>query len=100
MKFFLFSNDEDTLVGMRLAGIEGKYVTEKEELISALEEAIKRRDIGIVLINASLASIIEKELIEFKKISKALIVEIPDKNGSSRSSGIAKYVRDAIGLRI
>lgn len=100
MKFFLISNDEDTLVGMRLAGIEGKYVTMKDELISTLEETVRCRDIGVVLINVSLAQLIDKELIDIKKASEALIVEIPDKDGATQIDGITKYVRDAIGLKI
>lgn len=100
MRFFLFSNDEDTLVGMRLAGIEGRYVTEREELISSLEEKTACSDIGIVLINSSLASIAEKEIIAFKKNSRVLIVEIPDKNSTAASDSITRYVRDAIGLKI
>lgn len=100
VKFFLISNDEDTLVGMRLAGIEGKYVSGKDELISTLEETGRNRDTGIVLINTSLAATLDKELIEFKKNSHYLIVEIPDKDGKSAGDGITKYVRDAIGLKI
>lgn len=100
MKFFLLSNDEDTLVGMRLAGIEGKYIDGKDALVSALEETVCRKDIGIILINSSLAGAVDKELIEFKKTSAALIVEIPDKDGKTQIDGITKYVRDAIGLKI
>ena len=100
MKFFLISDDEDTLVGMRLAGIEGKYVTERDELVSTLEENVRRRDIGIILVNSSLASSAEKELSEMKKNASTLIVEIPDKNSTAKIDSITKYVRDAIGLKI
>lgn len=100
MKFFLISDDEDTLVGMRFAGIEGKYAEKKEELISLLEEAVKNADIGVILINSSLASKAQKELIDIKKQSGALIVEIPDKNSSGQSDSITGYIRDAIGLKI
>ncbi len=100
MKFFLLSNDEDALAGMRLAGIEGKFIDNREELISSLEECIKHSSIGIILINSSLAATAEKELIMMKRTSKTLIVEIPDKNSGAVSDSITKYVRDAIGLKI
>ena len=100
MKFFLVSDDEDTLVGMRLAGIEGKYAEKKEELVSLLEEAVNNADIGIILISSSLASKAGNELIEIKKKSDTLIVEIPDKNKNGQSDSITGYIRDAIGLKI
>lgn len=100
MKFFLISDDEDTLVGMRLAGIEGKYAEKKEELISLIEESAENADIGVILVNSSLASKAEKELIDIKKRSGTLIVEIPDKNSRGQSDAITGYIRDAIGLKI
>lgn len=100
MKFYLFSDNEDTLVGMRLAGIEGQYITEKEELISVLSEYVVRQDVGIILINTSLASKIEKELLEFKRNGHSLIVEIPDVDADGEVDGISKYVSEAIGLKI
>ena len=41
MKFFLLSDNVDTVTGMRLAGIEGVVVHKAEETEKALLEAIK-----------------------------------------------------------
>lgn len=101
MKFRLLTNDSDTLVGMRLAGIEGEKVASAEETVSALEKAISDKETGIVMINKSLASLIEKQLLEIKKNSSTLIVEIPDKNATETDTdSITKYVADAIGIKI
>ena len=40
MKMFLISDNIDTYTGMRLAGVEGIVVHEREELRQALENAI------------------------------------------------------------
>ena len=40
MKMFLISDNIDTYTGMRLAGVEGVVVHEREELRRALEDAI------------------------------------------------------------
>ena len=40
MKMFLISDNVDTLTGMRLAGVEGVVVHEREELREALEDYI------------------------------------------------------------
>lgn len=100
MRFFLISDDEDTLVGMRLAGIEGRYAEKKEELVSLIEESAENADIGMILVNSSLAAKAEKELIDIKKQSRVLIVEIPDKNSKGQGDAITEYIRDAIGLKI
>lgn len=101
MKFRLVTNDYDTLVGMRLAGIEGEIAEKPQEILSALERLGDREDVGIIMISSSLASSIPKELVEIKKNSKALIVEIPDKDNSDMSSdSITRYVADAIGIKI
>ena len=38
MKFYLISDNTDTLMGMRLAGIEGVVAHEEDEVISVLEK--------------------------------------------------------------
>ena len=46
MKMFLISDNIDTYTGMRLAGVEGVVVHEREELKKALEEAIANKENG------------------------------------------------------
>lgn len=101
MKFRLVTNDYDTLVGMRLAGIEGEIAENTQDTLSALERLGVQEDVGIIMLSNSLASLIPKQLVEIKKNSKALIVEIPDKDNSDMSSdSITRYVADAIGIKI
>ena len=50
MKMFLISDNIDTYTGMRLAGVEGVVVHEREELHHALEEAINNKENGIILL--------------------------------------------------
>lgn len=101
MKFRLLTNNSDTLVGMRLAGIEGEKVDSAQDAITALEKSVSDKEIGIIMINKSLASLIEKPLLEIKKNSSTLIVEIPDKNAEGDGTdGITKYVANAIGIKI
>ena len=44
MKMFLISDNIDTYTGMRLAGVEGVVVHEREELKKALENAISDKE--------------------------------------------------------
>ena len=50
MKMFLISDNIDTYTGMRLAGVEGVVVHEREELRKALEDAIANKENGIILL--------------------------------------------------
>lgn len=50
MKMYLISDNRDTYTGMRLAGVEGVIVHERQELKEALEAVFQDREIGIVLL--------------------------------------------------
>ena len=50
MKLFLISDNVDTLTGMRLAGVEGLIVHEREELKDALSRTLSDPEIGILLL--------------------------------------------------
>ncbi|MBP0961311.1 MAG: V-type ATP synthase subunit F [Oscillospiraceae bacterium] len=102
MKFFLISDNIDTLMGMRLSGIEGVVVHEKHEVKEALNNALKDSEIAVILITQKLITE-SSELVYDLKLNRKypLIVEIPDRHGSSHiSTSISQYVREAIGIRI
>ena len=57
MKFFLISDNVDTKMGMRFAGIEGVVVHQEDEVRSELEKAMNRDDIAVILITETLVSL-------------------------------------------
>ena len=48
MKMYLISDNIDTLTGMRLAGVDGIVVHEREELRCAIENAMEDKDVGVI----------------------------------------------------
>ncbi|HEX2937905.1 MAG TPA: V-type ATP synthase subunit F [Ruminiclostridium sp.] len=102
MRFYLISDNLDTLVGMRLAGIEGTVVHEKDEVRNALKSAMDDSKIGIVLVTEKLVKLCPDLVYELKlNCKRPLIVEIPDRHGSGRANdSITRYVREAIGVKI
>lgn len=54
MKSYLISDNVDTATGMRLAGIEGEVVHERDELIEAIDRAAKNKEIGIISLRSCL----------------------------------------------
>ncbi len=102
MRFHLISDNTDTFVGMRLAGITGVIAHEKEEVEKSLYDAIEMEDVAVILITEKLIKICDDVIYELKTTcKKPLIVEIPDRHGDGRAKdSITKYVRDAIGVKI
>ena len=101
MKMFLLSADEDTLTGLRLAGVEGALVNSAEALNETAQSVIARGDVGILLVTRTLSLEYPTEILLLKKNQTLLVTEIPDMaNLSTESDSITRYVRDAIGINV
>lgn len=101
MKSFLISDNQDTLIGMRLAGIKGVPVGNRQEVLEQLYKALENAEIQILIVTQSVMEMAEKEIMEAKiQRDYPLIVEIPDKQGPGRGDYITRYIREAIGLKI
>lgn len=102
MKMFLISDSLDTYTGMRLAGVDGVVVHEKDEFKQELDRVLKREDVAIVLLTESLSKEYPEIVGKVKLENKLpLIIEIPDRHGTGRSKDfITSYVNQAIGLRL
>ena len=86
MKMYLISDNVDTLTGMRLAGVDGIVVHERDELKEAIEKAMS-----------------DPEMIDEIKLERKmpLLIEIPDRHGTGRKKDfITSYVNEAIGLKL
>ena len=102
MKFFLISDNIDTQMGLRLAGIEGVVVHERHEMLETLEKVMHDDEVAIVLLTTKLIELCPDVISEIKlKQKKPLIVEIPDRHGSAKiGETIDRYVSEAIGVKL
>ena len=102
MKSYLISDNMDTFVGMKMAGIESIVLNDKEEIIKKLEELKKDKEIGIIIITEKIGALIPEQVSKIKlSKERPLLVEIPDRHGSSKGSdSIVRYVKEAIGIKI
>ena len=98
MKMYLISDNVDTYTGMRLAGVDGVIVHEREELYATLQN----ESVGIVLLTEKFGKEFPDLIDEFRLERKMpLLVEIPDRHGTGRSKDfITSYITDAIGLKL
>ena len=102
MKMLLISDNIDTYTGMRLAGVEGVVVKEREELLEALKKTLSDKTIGILLLTEKFGREFPELVDEVKLHHKTpLIIEIPDRHGTGRRPDfITAYVNEAIGLKL
>lgn len=102
MRYYVISDNIDTQVGMRLAGIEGIVVHEQDEVKKALSDAMQMDDVAVILMTERLVKLCP-ELVDELKLnrSRPLIVEIPDRHGNGRAKdSITRYVQEAIGVKL
>ena len=102
MKMYLISDNIDTFTGMRLAGIEGAVVHERQELKAEIDKVLADQEIGVLLLTEKFGKefpdIINR--IKFER-RLPLILEIPDRHGTGRAPDfITSYVNEAIGIKL
>ena len=99
---YLISDNVDTYTGMRLAGVDGVVVHQRDELKEALDNVLLRKEVGIILITEKFSREFP-EVIDDVKLNRKLplIVEIPDRHGTGRKPDfITAYINEAIGLKL
>lgn len=102
MKFFLLSDNIDTKMGMRLAGIDGVVIHEADEVRRELEKAVSDPEIGVILMTNKLINLCPELVYDLKLHRKRpLIVEVTDRHGAGQlSEAISRYVKEAVGITI
>ena len=97
MKIFLLTADEDTLTGLRLAGVDGALVTSEEQFISQAQRVIEDKDTAVLLIGSGLSHEYSHVLPQLRKSRGTIITEVPDMNSThGRESSVAGYVKDVV----
>lgn len=102
MRIYLLSDNVDTLMGLRMSGVEGVVLHEEYELRLKLAEVLEDESIAVILITEKLISLMRETINELKLSRRQpLIVEIPDRHGNGCTKGtITKYVKEAVGITL
>lgn len=101
MKLYLLSDDPDTLIGLRLAGIQGILLSIEDDPIAEIQKISEDEEVGMLLITPNVAKKCGDSLTELKKKNRPLITEIPDSNPeNNQPDGVTDYIRNAIGIKI
>ena len=102
MRIFAVADDEDTLTGLRLAGIEGRFAEEKRDIQARIDEVCADEQTAILVITESCAQKVP-DTVKALQLSgtNPLVVVVPDSSGSTRrSDSITQLIREAIGIKI
>ena len=102
MRVWLISDNHDTLVGMRLAGIEGVLVNETEDILEAIDTAVSMSDVGILVVTERISAKVPDVIQRLRENGELpLVIEITDRHGTNRGPDfLTRYVRDAIGVKM
>ena len=89
--------DEDTVLSLKLVGVDGQVVHTSAEAHEALQRILDRESIEIVLIDQTLAANFQQELgrLRMERI-RPLLVEIPGESGFETS--LSQLVQHAVGI--
>lgn len=101
MKMYLISDNVDTYTGMRLAGVEGVVVHERDELREALEKVLTDKTVGIVLLTEKFGREFPEILDQFR-LERQLPCWWKFLTGTEPAGKdfITSYVTEAIGLKL
>lgn len=102
MKAFCISDNTDTMMGMRLAGIEGIVLHDRGAVLRQLDSLIHDDEIAIILMTTKAIELVGDIVSDYKlNLPKPLIVEIPDRHGSGNiGETIDSYISEAIGVKL
>ena len=101
MSFYVIG-DIDTVTGFKLAGIDGRIASSAYEAQEALEVAVCRQGIKIIIMTEKIASLIRERIDTYVyEMEFPLIIEIPDASGPlDGRKGIEQIIKEAIGISI
>lgn len=102
MRAFLISDNLDSLVGLRLAGIEGIVARGPDEVAGAIRSALEDPELGILVLTEKVAESVPDLVQSLRERGELpLVVEVPDRHGMHRAADfLTAYVRDAIGVNL
>ncbi len=101
MKFFVIG-DEDTVLGFRYAGVDGRVARNGAEARRALDAASSDSELGAIVITERVANM-ARDAVDAMRSGRAVpvLVEIPDRDGPlPDKKTLADLIREAVGIRI
>jgi V/A-type H+-transporting ATPase subunit F len=95
--------DSDMITGFKLVGVEGTEVNSADEARQALNKAVGRNDLAIIIISEEFSTQpeIHEEIEKIRRERKnTLIVELPGSKGKPSQVHMSDLISKTLGVRI
>jgi vacuolar-type H+-ATPase subunit F/Vma7 len=95
--------DSDMITGFRTVGIEGAEVNSVDEACEALNKALVRNDLAIIIVSEEFSTLPEmQEAIGKTRVDRknTLIVELPGSKGKTSQVRMSDLISKTLGVRI
>jgi vacuolar-type H+-ATPase subunit F/Vma7 len=95
--------DSDMITGFRFVGVEGVEVTSPDEALQALNTALGRNDLAIIIISEEFSNQTQlHEIIDQVRLERRnpLIVEIPGSRGKPSETRMSDLISKTLGVRL
>jgi V/A-type H+/Na+-transporting ATPase subunit F len=95
--------DANMVTGFRLVGVEGVEATSENEALQALNKALTRSDIAVVIISEEISTQPQlREKIDRARLERRepLIVEVPGSKGTPSQTQMSDIISKTLGVRI
>jgi V/A-type H+-transporting ATPase subunit F len=99
----LIIGDSDMVTGFRLVGVEGIEVSSTEEARQALEKALTRNDLAIVVVSEEFSGQpqMQKAIDKVRRERRnPLIVTVPSSGGEPSKIRLSDLVSRTLGIRV
>ena len=101
MRSVIVADNKETVIGLRLAGVDGRLIKNDENVMKLIDELISDENIGIIMITQKIFFKNYDELLERKlKEKETLIIEIPGFNEKAKESSISDHIQSSIGVKL
>jgi V/A-type H+-transporting ATPase subunit F len=93
--------DQNTILGFSLIGIKGRVVGTTDEAHEALNEALQRREIEMVLITQQWATQLRDEVSQLRMtLTEPILLEIPGSEPAPAGPSLRELVESAVGIEL
>jgi len=93
--------DQDTVLGFRLVGAQGKVVESVDQAREELNRLLKDREARLLLITREWAAEMRDQVNHLKITSlQPIVLEIPGKEPESLAEPLRDLVRRAVGIKV
>lgn len=93
--------DENTILGFSLIGVRGQTVKSPEQAEGALDDAVGREGVKIILVTENWAADLREKMDRLKMSgAEPLVLSIPSAEPAAEGRSLRELVEEAVGIRL